>query len=474
MLVATHPFALFDYFRVPYTVEARSGDVGSIEADGGRVIWPVRGAGAAGRRGRWLVGESPIYATLCDEQTVARWKRDAGGTWTEVVAIREVGGATSGAVWRNDSGTLVLPFDPGDAMLSCWSEAYTTEAGAARVGLKSAALRSYYTVRPLLPRPAQLALRRAFSRVQARAAFPRWPIETGLHDLYDTLFGWFAETLGGALPGLSPWPRGKSWALVLTHDVEHADGYRAMPIMRDIEQRLGYRSAWYLVPERDYEVDDATVQDLRDGGFEVGVHGLHHDGRDLVPSVLPGRLGAIQRWRDRWQAVGFRSPATHRDWEAMPRLGFDYDSSSFDTDPFEPQSGGCCTWLPFHNSDLIELPMTLTMDHTVFVILRRGGSLWEEKTELLRRRGGMALLLTHPDYMQDPGRLAAYQRFLEAHATDETAWRALPCEVSAWWRRRSESSIDVSAERGMRIVGPAADDGEIVFLGDAPAGGRAR
>ena len=67
----------------------------------------------------------------------------------------------------------------------------------------------------------------------------------------------------------------------------------------------------------------------------------------------------------------------------MPLLGFDYDSSSPDTDPFEPQSGGCCSWWPFFNGKLVELPITLVQDHTLFVILRRPDEqLWVEKAEL--------------------------------------------------------------------------------------------
>ena len=72
----------------------------------------------------------------------------------------------------------------------------------------------------------------------------------------------------------------------------------------------------------------------------------------------------------------------------MPLLGFDYDSSYPDTDPFEPAAGGCCTWLPFFNGDLVELPITLPQDHTLFVILRRDSRLWLEKADVLRRAAG--------------------------------------------------------------------------------------
>ena len=81
-------------------------------------------------------------------------------------------------------------------------------------------LRGYYLVRPALPRRLQLRLRRAFTRVQARSSFPGWPAEDSLHALYAWLFGLLAELAGEPVPYIGPWPHGKSWALVLTHDVE--------------------------------------------------------------------------------------------------------------------------------------------------------------------------------------------------------------------------------------------------------------
>jgi hypothetical protein len=138
-------------------------------------------------------------------------------------------------------------------------------------------------------------------------------------------------------------------------------------------------------------------QQLRDEGFEIGVHGLHHDGRDI--SELNARLPLIRKYAEEWGAAGFRSPATLRDWTSMPLLGFDYDSTYSDTAPYEPQPGGCCSWLPYMIDDLVELPITVPQDHTLFEIL--GGldeGLWLEKVRFLKERGGMALVLTHPDY----------------------------------------------------------------------------
>jgi hypothetical protein len=164
---------------------------------------------------------------------------------------------------------------------------------------------------------------------------------------------------------------------------------------------------------------------------------------------------------ERWGAVGFRAPATHREWDWMPRLGFDYDTSSPDTDPFEPQAGGCCSWLPFFNEELVELPLTMPQDHTLFVILGRPDeATWVEKASRLRARGGMALMDTHPDYLLDARVLRAYESFLRRFAADPGVWNALPREVSAWWRRRAASQIEW-IDGSWRVAGPAADEARI-------------
>jgi hypothetical protein len=164
---------------------------------------------------------------------------------------------------------------------------------------------------------------------------------------------------------------------------------------------------------------------------------------------------------EHWGSVGFRSPAMHRHFEWMPLLGFDYDSSCPDTDPFEPQAGGCCTWLPFFNEGLVELPLTLMQDHTLFVILRQHDeAAWVEKAEFLRERGGLALIDTHPDYLVDERMLRAYGRFLDHYAHDASAWKALPRDVSSWWRRRAGSRVERRAD-GWQVVGPAANEGRV-------------
>ncbi len=444
---SSHPSLFLDYLGIPYCVADVSAPPGfaRLQAAGSSsrsVLWRTFDEDGL-EPGQFLFENIPLFGRV-DPELVAGERR--------AVALADC----------VDGAELVLPFDPGEVMLSLWSEAYLPQQNSLRARAKGTAVRGYYGLRPAMPRGLQIWLRRRFSSVQARARFPRWPVEPALHDLYDLLLARLAVVAEASVPWIAPWPEPYRWAMVLSHDVEHQLGYENLHLLADVELGLGYTSSWNFVPERDYEVDPERLDQLRADGFEIGLHGLRHDGRDLESqATLERRLPTMRAYAQQWGAVGFRSPATHRDWELMPLLGMEYDSSSPDTDPFEPKSGGCCTWWPFLNRELVELPITLTQDHTVFVILeRRDDTLWREKVDLLRDRGGMALLLTHPDYMTEPELIDLYRRFLARYAKDPTAWKANPRDVASWWRRRAVSRL-VPRGTGWEIVGPAAEDGRI-------------
>jgi hypothetical protein len=466
-LVATRTLLLLDDLRVPYSVTPRASarawhEISAGGRAGGLHWWAAGDQDAGG----YTLGDTPIWGRVAEDRIVAEYVAGLDGDWRRDVPVLGPDGERQASVWRTPEGDAVMPFDPDELVANLRSERYRDARGA-RGRFRALSRRGYYALKPALPHRLQIALRRVFARKQGRTSFPRWPVEPALHDLVAFVLGCLADVAREPVPYLAPWPAGRDWALVLTHDVESAAGRDGIGRVRAIEQAAGYRSCWNLVPER-YRVDDGLVAELRAAGNEVGVHGLRHDGRDLESlATLRERLPEIRRWADRWGAVGFRSPATHRRWEWMPMLGFDYDSSYPDSDPYEPMPGGCCSWLPFFNRDQVELPITLAQDHTVFVILRRDERLWRDKADLLRRRGGMALIIVHPDYMLADEPLARYARFLEAYRDDTTAWKALPCEVSAWWRARAATSLRFTDGR-WRIEGPAAERAHVAFV--APAG----
>jgi hypothetical protein len=466
--VASRSVTLLEYFRIPYHVDAelaRDGLEQVRPTSGGPVLtWPEASNGSAVAitiLGADAEGHVPVFVRVLPDHVAELLLAERGGGWHRVRALATRDGSEVGSIWRSDDGSVFLPFDPDKVILNYWSERYVEIGTAARTGrLKRRLTMVYYRVRPLLPRPLQIWLRRCYARVQARSEFPRWPVETCLHDFYNLMLAILGGIAGEPVSYIAPWPGDHTWALVLTHDVELAEGWAARGPVLDLERARGLRSSWNLVPRR-YEVDDERVRELVADGFEVGVHGLHHDGRDLESvATLLERLPEMHDAAERWGAVGFRSPAMHRNWDWTPLLGFDYDSSCPDTDPFEPQAGGCCTWLPFFNGQMVELPLTLAQDHTLFVILRQSDDAWIKKAEFLREQGGLAMIDTHPDYLVDERMLSAYGRFLGHFAEDVSAWKALPREVSAWWRKRAASHLEWNGD-AWHVVGPAADEGRV-------------
>ncbi len=98
--------------------------------------------------------------------------------------------------------------------------------------------------------------------------------------------------------------------------------------------------------------------------------------------------------------------------------------------------------MPFFFGDVVELPITLTQDHTVWEILRSpGNELWEHKTEWLRANHGLVNIIIHPDYVVERRYLERYEAFLAYLAELDDIWHALPRDVARWWRERAGLSI---------------------------------
>ena len=109
----------------------------------------------------------------------------------------------------------------------------------------------------------QIAMRRRLIRHQRIKHAHHWPIDPDAAKPPD---GW------------QGWPDGKQFSIVLTHDVELAGGHNKCEALMRLEQAHGFVSSFNFVPER-YTVSPALRDLLTKEGFEVGVHGLNHDGK---------------------------------------------------------------------------------------------------------------------------------------------------------------------------------------------------
>lgn len=297
----------------------------------------------------------------------------------------------------------------------------------------------YYRVKPLLPRRMQIAMRRVYAKRQMRTEFPRWPIEPLLVERRRAELRAELDRRGAErMPTIAEWPQGRRFAAILTHDVEGPAGVANVRRIIDIERRHGFVSSWNFVAEW-YPIEGGLFDHVRAAGCEIGLHAIKHDCKLFESRAnFEAELPAIHRYLAEWEADGFRSPATHRNPDWMPELGARYDSSFPDTDPFEPQSGGCCSILPYFLGEMVELPITLVQDHTLWEILRQDTiEHWTAKSDWIVANGGLINLITHPDYLDTPARLRMYEEFLEYLAAQRDGWHALPREVAAWWRTRA-------------------------------------
>jgi hypothetical protein len=314
-----------------------------------------------------------------------------------------------------------------------------------RRGRSSRLLPAFYRVKPLIPRRAQMALRRSIARRQRDrherdGRFPRWPIEPSLVEWRDAeLRERLRSERSPRVPFVAPWPAGHRFAYILTHDVEGPRGLANVEPLLEMERRHRVVSAWFLVAD-DYRIDPSVLARIRDAKCEVGLHGLHHDGRLFQNREhFERQLPRIHCYLREWGAEGFRSPATHRNAAWMPELGARYDSSFPDTHPFDAAPGGCCSILPYFLRDLVELPITLAQDHTLFELLREPDiELWRQKAAWIAGHGGLVNVIVHPDYALTDERLRHYDELLTFLGELEAGWHALPRDVARWWRRRAE------------------------------------
>lgn len=302
----------------------------------------------------------------------------------------------------------------------------------------------YYRLKPLLPRSLILLLRQQYGQWQRSDFRLGWPIEERYVHFQWKVIQQLMIALGQtSLTFRYFWPAGCRWALVLTHDIETARGQAYVRKVADLEESLGFKSCFNFVPER-YELDYPLMQELRERGFEIGVHGLKHDGKLFNSQTnFMKRAARINTYLKEFGALGFRSPLTLRNPEWMQALEVDYDLSFFDTDPYEPMPGGVMSIWPFMIGKFIELPYTLPQDCTLFQVFKEcTPQLWLKKLDFIESYHGMALVITHPDCLREIRVWNIYVDFLKALKERVNYWHALPYEVARWWRRRMEWPVD--------------------------------
>jgi len=439
-----HTHALADQYRCPESYGAFS---------------VAEGLSAA--PGYFRFGEN----TVCFARTSSGPLRNAAGSHLYDVA-NDVTVGKYGAI---------LPFDPGDAIDNLRYERYMTRCD----GLPSRLVREiYYTFRPWMPEGFRKHLHRIYLNRWQEIAFPRWPVDRTVEDIFERMVMLSLQSRGGGqMPFVWFWPAGYSGCVILTHDVETAAGRDLCAELADTDASFGMESSFQIVPEERYEVTSSFLASLRERGRELNLHGLNHDGKLFRDrKTFLDQVVRINRYAREYGAAGFRSPVLYRNLDWYADLEFSYDMSVPNVAHLDPQRGGCCTVMPYFVGNIVELPLTTTQDWSLFNVLKHDSiELWKRQIDLVLEKHGLVSFNIHPDYiMADPFRKVYHQllEHLSKICADRNVWMALPGEVDLWWRQRRAMTL-VNRGNLFQVSGPFSeraapayaclDDGCVVY-----------
>ena len=362
-----------------------------------------------------------------------------------------------------------LPFDPDEVIDNLRLERYKKRNKPSEWGRKERFLRdTYYRLRPAMSVGLRKYLQRLHSRQWRRTAFPRWPVDSTVEQLSESVLLASMKAQGlDRIPFVWFWPRGAAACVIMTHDVEDQSGYDFCGELMAIDDAYGVKASFQIVPEGKYEVAEDFLQRVRDQGFEINIQDLNHDGYLFSERQnFLERVKKINRYGVEYGAKGFRAAVLYRNLDWLDALEFSYDMSVPTVGHLDPQHGGCCTVMPFFVGNQVEIPVTTTQDYMLFHIIGDYSlDLWKMQSAEILEKHGLLSFVIHPDYVIDDQPRKTYcdlLRWLSEFATAEPLWFALPGEVDRWWRARNRMNV-VRDARGWRIEGPESDQAVLAF-----------
>lgn len=369
-----------------------------------------------------------------------------------------------------DAGTVRLPFSPAEVVDNLRHERYFKACSFYQGRLSSnAAIRAaYYLIRKFLPVAVRKHLQRACLKDARSKPFPAWPIDTTVDRLMESLLALSLKARGmREIPFIWFWPDGRQSCVLMTHDVETIKGRDFAPTLMELNRSRGIPASFQVVPESRYPVPESFLQSIRDGGCEVNVHDLNHDGHLYSDrNEFRRRVARINGYGKAFGAEGFRAGALYRNLDWYGELDFAYDMSVPSAGHLEPQAGGCCTVMPYFVGELLEIPVTATQDYSLFHILQQYSiELWKSEIETLMRAHGLISFIAHPDYLIEKRARSCYMELLDHLAelrSQGLAWITLPKQLNNWWRERSQMSL-VRGSNGWTVTGPGSERASVAY-----------
>jgi hypothetical protein len=363
-----------------------------------------------------------------------------------------------------------VPFDAAEVVDNLRLERYLGPGSPRRTGLVGSRTirRGYYAVREFLP----VSIRRKFQRMYLRGwkklVFPSWPVDFTVDTLHEQFLSLSMKAMKvPRVPFIWFWPDGARSCLIMTHDVETSVGVEFTSGLMDIDDSYGIKASFQVIPGGRYDVRADYLAEIRSRGFEVNVHDLKHDGSLFQDHTeFLHQAAKINESVRNFQAQGFRSGAMYRNQEWLEALDISYDMSVPNVAHLEPQRGGCCTVMPYRIGKILELPLTMTQDYSLFHMLGDYSiDLWKTECDQILRRSGLISFIVHPDYVVEDRARRVYLNllaYLSHLIAEQGLWTALPRDVDRWWRNRSQMELVREGDR-WHIEGPNNDRARIAY-----------
>lgn len=267
------------------------------------------------------------------------------------------------------------------------------------------------------------------------------------------------------------WPDGKQVAVALTFD---ADG-ESLPLVQDPDrgpERLTFVStgaygpavgvprileslrhydlkATFFVPGFTAELHPEMIEQIVEGGHEVGHHGYLHERPDRLSddeeeAVMVRGIEVLERLTGR-KPTGYRSPS----WELKPgspallkRYGMRYDSSLMGNDiPYLVDTA---------EGPLLELPVQWILDDYPHYAPASGGGIsspekvfevWSSEFAGYHRYNGVYVLTMHPFVSGRPSRVLLLERMIEYINGFDGVWWATLGEIADYCLSRNDLAV---------------------------------
>jgi hypothetical protein len=430
--------ALVDYFRCPPDLAP----IGSLPS-------------LSSRDGFFKFGDAVVFARVSGVQP-ANYATELLQDVSSAVTVKD--------------GRACLPFDLGEAATNLRQERYRQNGYnfLQKSTSGSAVERVYYQLRPFLGVKVRRHLQKVRLRGWDRISFPQWPVDRSVDLLMERALTAVLKARGqSSIPFVWFWPDGASACGMMTHDVEGQQGLEFCDQLMDIDDSYAIKSAFQIIPEGHEGEWGRTAARLRKRGFEVNLHDLYHDGRLFADkAAFLCHAKRINEYARQFGCDGFRSGAMYREQDWFDAFEFAYDMSVPNAAHLEPQRGGCCTVMPYFVGDILELPLTMTQDYSLFHILDEYSTdLWKKQSGAIIEHHGLVSVITHPDYLVGARERAVYHGLMR-HLTElrdqQGLWLALPGEINRWWRNRHKMTLTASGS-GWRIEGPDSARARVAY-----------